>query len=129
MYAAMYVFIKVFVRMLDTVQYIIMIISQMFIVLYVFLYLNSAHHIEKTLTICMSHCYHVLYSLQYNIRGLCDAAGDGRLEDVKVHLQNGVDVNGRDEVSNYIYTYFCITILATHYIPNYMMLPKAISVY
>ena len=56
----------------------------------------------------MSHCYHLLYSLQYNIYGLCDAAGDGRLEDVKEHLQNGVDVNGTNYVSNYIYNYFTL---------------------
>ena len=37
--------------------------------------------------------------------GLCDAAGDGRLEDVKKHVHNGVDVNGTYRVSNYIYTY------------------------
>ena len=35
--------------------------------------------------------------------GLCDAAGDGRLEDVKKHVHNGVDVNGTDRVSNCIY--------------------------
>ena len=51
----------------------------------------------------MSHCSHLLYSLQYNIKGLCDAAGDGRLEDVKEHVENGVKVNGTDWVSNYIY--------------------------
>ena len=44
---------------------------------------------------------------------MCNAAGEGRLEDVKVHLQNGVDINETDNVSNYIYTYFYITILAT----------------
>ena len=111
-YAAMYVFIGVYV-MFVTLQYIIMEILQMFIVIYVFLYLNNGHHILETLTICMSHCYHLLYSLQYNISGLCNAAGDGRLEDVKGHLQNGVDINERDQVSNYIYTYFYITILPT----------------
>ena len=36
---------------------------------------------------------------------LCDAAGDGRLEDVKEHLWNGVDVNESDQVSNYINLY------------------------
>ena len=47
-----------FVRMLDTLQYIIMIILPMFIVIYVFfLYLNDAHHTLQTLTICMSHCF------------------------------------------------------------------------
>ena len=30
------------------------------------------------------------------------------MEDVKVHLQNGVDVNESDRVSNYIYTYFTL---------------------
>ena len=50
-------------------------------------------HIVETLTVCMLHCYHLLYSLQYSIEGLCNAAGDGRLEDVKKHVQNGVDVN------------------------------------
>ena len=70
--------------------------------------LINAHHTLGTLTVCMSHCYHLLYSLQYDINGLCDAAGDSRLEDVKKHLQNGVDVNGRDWVSNYIYTYFTL---------------------
>ena len=39
------------------------------------------------------------------MEGLLDAAGDGRLEDVKEHVQNGVDVNKTDWVSNYIYTY------------------------
>ena len=37
--------------------------------------------------------------------GLHDAAGDGRLEDVKEHAHNGVDVNKTYRVSNYIYTY------------------------
>ena len=46
--------------------------------------------------------------LQYNIEGLCNAASDGRLEDVKEYVQNGVDVNGRDWVSNYIYDYFIL---------------------
>ena len=109
----MYVFMTVFIRMLDTLQYIIVIISQMFIVIQVFLYLNSARHTLETLTVYMSHYYHLLYSLQYNIEVLCNAAGEGRLEDVKGHLQNGVDINERDQVSNYIYTYFYITILAT----------------
>ena len=62
-YAAMYVFIGVYVMMFVTLQYIIMEILQMFIVIYVFLYLNNGHHILETLTICMSHCYHLLYSL------------------------------------------------------------------
>ena len=53
----------------------------------------------------MSHCYHLLYSLQYNIDGLCDAAGEGRLEDVKEHVQFGVNIDGRDEVINYINLY------------------------
>ena len=39
---------------------------------------------------------------------MCDAARNDRLEDVKQHLQNGVDVNGTDEVSNYIYNYFTL---------------------
>ena len=60
----------------------------------------------------MSHCYHLLYSLQYNIKELCDAAHDGQLEDVKKHVQNGVDVNETHRVSNYIipciYHYFTI---------------------
>ena len=34
---------------------------------------------------------------------LLDAAGDGRLEDVKEHIEIGMDVNGRDWVSNYAY--------------------------
>ena len=63
MYAATYVFITVIVRKLDTLQYIIMIILQMFIVIFVFLYLNNAHHTLETLTICMSHYCHILYSL------------------------------------------------------------------
>ena len=37
--------------------------------------------------------------------GLCEAAGDGRLEDVKKHVQNGVNVNGCDQVSDYINPY------------------------
>ena len=36
-----------------------------------------------------------------------EAVGDGRLEDVKEHLQNGVDVN-EEWVSNYIYAYFTL---------------------
>ena len=56
----------------------------------------------------MSHCYHLLYSLQCTINGLCDAAGDGRLEDVKKHVNSGVDVNGRDKVSKYLHNpYMC----------------------
>ena len=53
----------------------------------------------------MSSCYYLLYSLQYNVSGLCYATCYGRLEDVKKHFQNGVDVNEKNEVSNYIYTY------------------------
>ena len=64
----------------------------------------NAHNTLETLTVCVSH-YHLLYSLQYSISGLCDAAGDGRLEDVKEHVQNGVDVNGIEGVSNYINPY------------------------
>ena len=40
--------------------------------------------------------------------GLWHAAGDGRLEDVKEHVQNGVAVNEKGVVSNYIYTYFTL---------------------
>ena len=40
---------------------------------------------------------------------LLDAAGDGRLEDVKEFVQDGVNVNATDdEVSNYIYDYFTL---------------------
>ena len=60
------------------------------------------------LTVCMSHCYHPLYSLQYSIDRLLDAAGKGRLEDVKELVQNGMAVDGRNRVSNYIYTYFTL---------------------
>ena len=104
--STMYVFIIVFIGMLETLQYIIMTAIVNCDKLYVFLYLYSAHHALQTVTIYMSNCYHLLCSLQYNIEGLCNAAGDGRLEDVKGHLQNGVDINERDRVSNYIYTYF-----------------------
>ena len=61
-YAATYVFITVFVRMLDRLQYIIMIILQIFMIL-VLLYLNNVHHTLETLTIFLSHYYHLLYSL------------------------------------------------------------------
>ena len=66
--------------------------------------LNARHTLE-TPTVCMSHCYHLLYSLQYNSEGLCNAARDGRLEDVKRHVQNGVDVNGTYFVSKQINLY------------------------
>ena len=36
---------------------------------------------------------------KYNIDGLINAAKHGRLEDVKQHLQNGVDVDGKDRES------------------------------
>ena len=71
--------------------------------------LINAHHTLGTLAVCMSHCYHLLYSLQYDIDGLLDAAGDGRLEDVKECLQNGVYVNGSDWVSIHILCLFHIT--------------------
>ena len=32
--------------------------------------------------------------------GLLDAAHDGQLEDIKDHVENGVDVNEKDKVSN-----------------------------
>ena len=66
------------------------------------------HHTIKALTVCMSHCYHLLYSMQYHIEGLCDAADYGQLEDVKEYVQNGVDVNEINWVSNYIYDYFTL---------------------
>ena len=47
----MYVFITGFVRIPDTLLYINMIISQMIIVIHVFLYLNDANHTVETLTI------------------------------------------------------------------------------
>ena len=77
--------------------------------------LINAHHTLRTLTVYMSHCYHLLYSLQYTIDGLCDAAGDGRLEDVKECLQNGVNVNGSDQVSSYTYFMLISDQLATTY--------------
>ena len=44
-YATLYVLILiVFIGMLETLQYIIMIILQLLIVMYVFIHLNSAHH-------------------------------------------------------------------------------------
>ena len=73
---------------------------------YLCMYLINAHRILEILTVHMSHCYHLLYSLQYDINKLLDAAGDGRLNDVKEYVQIGVDVNVWNQVSNYIYTSF-----------------------
>ena len=53
--------------------------------------------------------------MQYNIEGLCDAAGDGRLEDVKKYVQNGVDINRTHRVSNYINLYI------SHVYCNYVL--------
>ena len=61
----MYVFITGFVRMLDTLQYIIMIISQMIIVINVFLYFNDANHTVETLTIII-----IMITSQMSIRYL-----------------------------------------------------------
>ena len=52
----------------------------------------------------MSYCYHLLLSLQGDVDKLCNAAGEGRLEDVKMYLQAKISINGRDSwVSNFIY--------------------------
>ena len=68
-----------------------------------------AHHTLDTFIVHLSHCHYLLYSLQYNIDGLLDATGKGQLEDIKKHLQIGVNVNeSAGWVNNYIYTYFIV---------------------
>ena len=66
-------------------------------------------------TVCIQRCY-LMYKLQFDSDGLCEAAGDSRLDDVLLHLQNGVDINNTDTVSNYVnYTFlFDIITLCTN---------------
>ena len=61
--------------------------------------------------VCYLAVFYYIPCTQYDIEALCDSVKDNRLEDAKQCLQNGVDVNGRDRVSNCLYLcLFLITI-------------------
>ena len=80
--------------------------------------------------------------LQYNIRGLLDAASNNRINDVKKHLHNKVNVNGKSIVSwlllcflnnfvcgVYVCFYLCMYVCMYMYVCRYVCMYVCMHVY